>query len=134
MRFRAHPHAGDPGRGALLDGEGVHRAAPPHVNGAFPPHGRGRSRFQHDAAGAQGHQVLIAGPVRRMRTEPVELVVLPGSACQQVRVDIGGLGAQHGAHGREERAGLDGVLRSYCSAIFGREPSSVAVRGPQSVG
>ncbi|MDD1063479.1 hypothetical protein NMG29_35825 [Streptomyces cocklensis] len=71
-------------------------------DGGFPPHGRGQGGLQHNAAGPQRHQVLIAGPVRRMLTEPVEVVVLPGSACQQVRVDIRGLGTQHGADGREE--------------------------------
>ena len=107
MCFRAHPHAGDPSGAALPDHEGAHPAVSPHLDGGFPPHRRCQGGLQHDAAGAQGHQVLVAGPVRRMLTEPVELVVLPGSARQHVRVDIRGLGAQYGAHGCEERVGLD---------------------------
>lgn len=48
----------------------------------------------------------------RMLTEPVEVVVFAGSACQQIQVDIRGLGAQHGADGGEERMGMVGLRDS----------------------
>lgn len=143
--------AGDPGGAARREGEAVDPASAPHVDGGFPPHGRGQGGLQHDPAGAEGHQFLVAVPVRRMLVEPVELVVLPGAARQQVRVDVGRLGVQHRAHRCEQGVGLDclrdagtvpveevpvqvlpGFPRVLLEQRDGVPPSSEHERGPQA--
>ncbi len=106
---RADGDAGDPGGVARREGEAVDPVAAPHVDGGLAPHGRGQGGLQHDPAGAEGHQFLVAGPVRRVLVEPVELVVLPGAARQQVRVDVRRLGVQHRAHRSKQGVRLDGL-------------------------